>query len=200
MESLVSDRITGIAITPEIDAGLRQGSHLTVTVDGKTYEYRFPHAAEAMDEAARCAGTLPQTWTNAPKPIPGVPGWVIFEDMIVTNKCSVRRNGPQLNTTLTLAGDGQLIIVAGWPEWARWSEVIKVKLDLDDKPADELTGGVFQNVVLFPLKDAPDMPARLRAAKTLTWHLPWGDFKGEIDGLAAAETALRACAATNAKR
>lgn len=200
MESLGSDRIYGIAITPDIGMGLRSGSHLTVALDGKRFEYRYAHADRAMDEAAHCAGTktLPEVWNDAPKPIASAPGWGILEGIGGTNQCTVRRNSPEVNTSLVLTKQGRLVLIAGRPDWAKWGNEIKATLKIDaDAPIAVAAAGV-QNLVLLPLTD-DTVVKRLQTAKMLRWHLPWGDFTAEVEGLGAAETVLRACDAKNAK-
>jgi hypothetical protein len=105
----------------------------------------------------------------------------------------VRRNSPEVNTSLILSNEDKLVLIAGRPEWARWGGEIKAALEIDGGPATELSGGVFQNIVLFALKDQPALEQKLLSAKTLTWHLPWGTVHGEIEGFGVAVAALRQC-------
>lgn len=200
MESLGSDHIYGIAITPDIAAGLRGGSHLTVGMDGKRYEFAYAHADMAMDEAARCAGTktLSEVWAEAPRPIPEAPGWGLIEAIGGTNQCSVRRNSPQVNTSLVLTKDGKLVLIAGRPDWAKWGDHIEATLAIDGDPPVPVAAAGVQNLVLLPLTDAA-VTEKVRAAKSLVWHLPWGDFTAEVGGLGAAEKVLRACDAKGAE-
>lgn len=200
-EGMASDHIYGFGITPAIAMGLRIGKMLSVTVDGKDYVYHFDHGDAAMDEAARCAGTktLPEVWSEIPKPIPGVPGWLVLESVGGTDKCSVRRNSPEVNTSLILSDKGRVILIAGRPDWAKWGGAITATLAIDDGPAIPVDSFGFQNLVMVPLDDDA-VVKKLESAKALRWHLPWGDFRAEVDGLGAAETALRACDAKNAKR
>ena len=200
MEGLGSDHIYGIAITPDIGMALRAGSRLTATIDGKTYVYQFHDAATAMDEAAHCAGTktLPEVWNDAPKPIPGVPNWMIVEDLAGTDQCSVRRNSPEVNTSLLLTREGRLVVIAGRPDWAKWGDKLEASLAIDDGPSFAVAAFGLQNLVLLPLTDDA-VVKQVQGAKRLHWHLPWGNFTAEVEGLGAAEAALRACDARKSK-
>jgi hypothetical protein len=200
MEGLGSDHIYGIAITPDIAMGLRTGTALRVALGNKTYSFAYAHADQAMDEAAHCAGTktLPETWAEAPKPIPTAPGWGLIESIGGTAQCSVRRNSPQVNTSLVLTKEGKLLLIAGRPDWAKWGDQIAATLKIDgDAPIPVAAAGV-QNLVLLPLTDV-GVTKKVEGARTLGWHLPWGDFTAEVEGLGTAEVALRECDARHEK-
>lgn len=199
MEAMGSNHIYGFGITPEIGMALRLGHRLTATVEGKSYVFRFTRADMAMDAAAHCAGTktLPEIWSDAPKPVPGVPGWMILENLAGTGQCSVRRNSPEVNTSLALTGQGRLLLIAGRPDWARWSDKIAATLAVDDAPPVAVEALGFQNLVMLPVADDA-LLHKVEAAKILTWQLPWGTFHAEVDGLGAAEAAMRACTAKSA--
>jgi hypothetical protein len=199
LEGMGSDHIYGFAITPETGMALRRGRQLTASVGGKSYVFRFEHADVAMDEAARCAGTktLPEVWAEAPKPVPGVPGWMILENLAGTGQCSVRRNSDQVNTSLALTAQGRLLLIAGRPDWAKWGDKIAATLVIDAAAPVPVEALGVQNLVMLPVIDEA-LLKQLHAAKTLTWHLPWGDFRAEVEGLGAAESALRACSAKSA--
>lgn len=201
VDALVSDHIYGIAVTPPIGMPLRGAAKLEAVIAGQTYRFDVRHADQAMDAVAACAhiSTLPELWSEAPKPIAAAPGWLLTEHVPGTNRCSVRRNSPEVNTSLILSNDDKLVLIAGRPEWARWGGEIKASLEVDDGPAVELSGGVFQNITMFALKDQPALEQKLLGAKTLTWHLPWGTFHGEIEGFGAAVAALRQCYAGRPK-
>jgi hypothetical protein len=201
VDALVSDNIYGIAVTPPIGLPLRDAVKLEVVIAGTTYRFDVRHADQAMDAVAVCAHIpkLPELWSEVPKPVAGAPGWLLVEHVPGTNRCSVRRNSSEVNTTLILSNEDKLVLIAGRPEWARWGGEIKASLEVDDGPAVELSGGVFQNIAMFALKDKPALEQKLLGAKTLTWHLPWGTVHGVIDGFGVAVGALRQCNAGRPK-
>jgi hypothetical protein len=201
VDALVSDHIYGIAVTPTIGIPLRGAAKLEAVIAGQAYRFDVRHADQAMDAVAACAHIpkLPDLWNEAPKPLAGAPGWSLVEHVPGTNRCSVRRNSPEVNTSLILSNEDKLVLIAGRPDWARWGGEIKAALEVDDGPAVELSGGVFQNIVLFALKDEPALEQKLPGAKALTWHLPWGTFHGAIEGFGVAVAALRQCEAGKAK-
>ncbi len=201
VDALVSDHIYGIAVTPQVGMPLRSAAKLEAVIAGTTYRFDVRHADQAMDAVAACAHIpkLPELWNEALKPIAGAPDWFLVEHVPGTDRCSVRRSSPEVNTSLILSNEDRLVLIAGRPDWARWGGEIKATLELDGGPAVELSGGVFQNIVLFALKDAPALEQKLLGAKTLTWHLPWGIFHGEIEGFSVAVAALRQCEASRAK-
>lgn len=196
VEALGSDRVYGITIIRPISESLRTATQVELQVAQKRYPFELKNTGAAMDEVARCAGVKPfaEQWSNPPRPIPDAPGWQLIDGLAGTDACTARRESTELNTSLVIAKDGTLVLVAGRADWAKWGGEVKGSLRIDDAPAQEFVAFGLQSIVMWPVKDDV-VVASLRRAKFLLWHLPWGDFRGEVTGLGAAADALKTCKA-----
>lgn len=82
--------------------------------------------------------------------------------------------------------------MAGRPDWKFDPEKVSARLSIDGAASMTLEGNALLNLVLFPVKDGA-LRDSLRAARTLDWRLPWGDYHAEVAGLGAALDAVRRC-------
>jgi hypothetical protein len=185
----------GIPITPPLAAALRRAAHMVAIYAGKTYEFALDGAGPAIDGVLHCVGQPPydQMTAHHDVPVAGADRWVLEDKLPGADRCSVRANGADIDTMLMLNRSGKLILVAGHADWARPLTSIEADLQIDQDPVLKLQANTFTNLVLAPLSD--EQTARLRSAHTLSWHLPWGDYRSEVSGLGLALDALAACQA-----
>lgn len=194
MNALGDGGVYAVALVPALGMALRSASVLTVTIGNATYQFSVARADAAMDAASSCAGepSYPESFAHPPQPIAGAGDWKLVDDPRNGNRCSLRRNGPEIDTMLTRNRDGQFILIGGRGDWANPTGHTKITLQLGDASPQELEASIFDNLVLVAIKD-PAMSDRLVHATSLGWHMPWGDFHADLTGLGVATEALRVC-------
>jgi hypothetical protein len=133
---------------------------------------------------------------QVPRPIPNGGGWLLLDSLPGVQKrvCSARINGPEADTMLLLNNGRVPLLAAGHADWSGHLGPADVQLSIDDDPPRALKMQMFNNLVLVLLSD-DRLIERLRRAKTLTWALPFGHFRAEVDGLGVALDAVGACGA-----
>lgn len=72
------------------------------------------------------------------------------------------------------------------------SEPLTAGLSIDGAEAVEVEALTVGPLVLVLMADA-GLEARVKAARTLDWTLPWGAFHAEVEGLGAAYDAIEVC-------
>lgn len=194
----VHGRTYGIALTQQLYRALREGARLDVSSSGQTaYGFALDGIAQAIDGVLSCTGqgSYAAVLSHAPQPIPGI-DWMISDPMAGTNECAVRRNGRDVDTTISLNASGAVILTAGRPDWAMPPTSVQATLAIGDAQPVAVQAIVFTNVVIVNLdKNDPALPAALARAKSLKWSFSWGQFEADIAGVDKALDALRACQA-----
>ena len=191
--------VYGIALVPELANALRSGSTLTATIDGQKYTFDIRHAGTGMDAASRCAGmrTYVESFAHPPASIDSAGEWKIIDDLPGSDRCTVRKNGDQVDTILARNKDGALLLIAGRADWAFPAASEKVSLQFDDQPVQEMDASVFNNLIIVLLKDASAEQMLLHSTH-LRWRSPQGEFVADLNGVGHAIDALRACDAKKA--
>jgi hypothetical protein len=194
LNSLAEANVYSVAITHDLGVAFRSASLLTAIVGGNTYNFHFAHADEAMDATSKCAGELSfaEYYAHPPADIPGADGWKVVDNIQGTKKCSIRKNSEQVDTTIIHRGDGGILLVAGRVDWAFPSSQKKITIQIDDGAPLDADGWVFDDLVFVPIAD-PKTQDQLKQAKRVLWHLPWGDFLADVDGMSVALDALESC-------
>ncbi len=106
--------------------------------------------------------------------------------------CRAIRHGDGVNTRLMRNRQGQMVLIASWHTWDHTGYPISGTLSVDDAPPVEVTGhGIGPLFMALIAEEA--LSARVRAAHTLRWHLPWGEFTADVEGLGAAFDAIDVC-------
>jgi hypothetical protein len=105
--------------------------------------------------------------------------------------CRAVLQGDNIDTQLLRSGEGGLVLIAGFPGQFLPIGDTKLTLAIDDGAAADMTGQAIGGIVLVPLDAA--QAARVKAAQTLKWHFPWGDFTAAVTGLGAAFDAIAVC-------
>jgi hypothetical protein len=105
--------------------------------------------------------------------------------------CGAAKLGEQVNTRLLRNRDGEMILIAARREWDH-SDPFTAGLSIDGAEAMEVEALTVGPLVLVQVKDAA-LEARVKAARTLDWTLPWGAFHAEVEGLGAAYDAIEVC-------
>jgi hypothetical protein len=194
LNSLAKADVFSIPISRDLGVAFRSASLLTAAVGGKIYNFRFAHADAAMDAASKCAGepSFVEFYSHPPAEIPNADGWRIVDNIQGSKRCSIRKNSEQVDTSIIYRGNGGILLVAGRADWALRSQQVKVAIQIDGSPPLDFDGSTFDNLVLVPVVD-PKIQNQLEQAKQLLWHLPWGDFQADVDGLPVALKALEDC-------
>lgn len=117
--------------------------------------------------------------------------WTHIENVPGGNACAARLTGTEVDTMLMLNQNGELLLVAGKVDW-RASGSQEIALRIDEWNIDHLTASAFNNLVLLPISDDAVLK-RLRAAKDLYWHLPFGNYHATVAGLGAALDWVHTC-------
>ena len=123
-------------------------------------------------------------------PIPAAPGWTLVDS--IPHGCWAERNGKDIDTKLMVTNDGGMLVLAGRADWHRSENTVTVGLAIDGGPVESIDANMLPNLVLIGSGDGPHTD-RLRAAHTLAWHFPWGDYSAQVDGLGAAFDAAAQC-------
>jgi hypothetical protein len=106
--------------------------------------------------------------------------------------CRAVLRGDTIDTQLMRSGEGGLVLVAGFPGQLLPVGDTKLTLAIDGGAASDMTGQAIGGIVLVVPLDAAQA-AQIKAAQTLKWHFPWGDFTAAVTGLGAAFDAIAVC-------
>lgn len=117
--------------------------------------------------------------------------WTHIGNVPGANACAAQLTGDEVDTTLMLNRNGQLILVAGRSNW-RAAGPEEVSLRIDDFELDHLQANAFNNLVLLLISDEA-VVKRLMAAKELYWILPSGRYHAAVTGLGDALDWVRRC-------
>lgn len=126
-----------------------------------------------------------------PTPIMGASDWLLFNDMPPANTCAIRHNDFEIDTTIFINKNGQLVLSGGKPDWQLGATNSQTTLIVDNNPPLSVKTGFFQNVVIAPM-DAK-AAQQLSRATWLTWKLPGGTYRTSVAGISKAIAALRRC-------
>ena len=129
-------------------------------------------------------------------PIPGAGNWMFTSQLpgIAEPVCSARTEGPEANSVLILNNVRVPILMAARPDWSGLAGEAEIALSIDGAPPTRITASMAMNLVIVMLSDEA-LLGRLRAARTLDWALPFGDFRAHVEGLGVALDAVIACTA-----
>jgi hypothetical protein len=146
------------------------------------------------DESASISALL-DTLTINPRPDPAIAGvvggWLLRSSSPGSPPCRAVKLGITVDTQLLRSRDGKLVLIAGHGDWDHNGGPVRASIAIDGAAAVAVTGyGV--GPTFFVAVPEPQM-ALLRSAHTVLWHLPWGDFTADVDGLGAAFDAIGVC-------
>lgn len=109
------------------------------------------------------------------------------------DSCAARRAGTKVDTLMMLNRDGQLILIAGHPNWnLKYSGPREVSLLIGNQKVKHLKGYPFRSLFMVLIKNNATV-TRLEHAKRLTWNLPFGTYHANIAGLGKALSWIREC-------
>ena len=106
--------------------------------------------------------------------------------------CGAMKRGDTVDTQLLRNRAGKLILIAGHPGWNHAGDPIPVILSIDGGQPVTLSGFPLGNVIPVLVEDVR-LGARIKAAHTIDWGLPWGHFTADVDGLGQAFDKLAIC-------
>jgi hypothetical protein len=105
--------------------------------------------------------------------------------------CGAAKLGVEVNTRLLRNRGGKMVLIAARGDWDH-SEPVTAGLSVDGAEAVEVEALTVGPLVLVLVADAV-LEARVKAARTLDWTLPWGAFHAEVEGLGAAYDKVEVC-------
>lgn len=107
--------------------------------------------------------------------------------------CAARHAGNKVDTLMMLNRDGQLLLFAGHPDWKLgYSGPKKASLRIDGGKAEHLKGNPLGSLFMVLIKSDTTV-ARLKHAKSLTWHLPSGTYHADVAEFGQALSWVRKC-------
>jgi hypothetical protein len=118
--------------------------------------------------------------------------WTFAETLPGGNACAAKLPGDEVDTLLMLNKSGELLLIAGRPEWRGRGESQEIELQIDRFEIKHLVASSFDNLVLLVVKDESVLK-RLKNAKDLYWRLPSGTYHAAVQGLATALSWLHTC-------
>lgn len=119
------------------------------------------------------------------------PGWVLRSPTPDAPPCRAVRLGATVDTQLLRSRDGHLVLSAGHGDWEHSGGALQASFSFDDGGPMTVTGYPVGPIFLVSVTD--DQLVQLRNAHLLHWHLPWGDFTADVQGLGAAFDAIGVC-------
>lgn len=105
--------------------------------------------------------------------------------------CTALKTGPQVNTRLMRNGSDKMLLIAARGNWD-FTDPVAAELSIDGAEPVFVFGLTVGPLVMVLIEDKA-MEARLRAARTLDWRFPWGDFHAEVAGLGEAYDKVEIC-------
>jgi len=129
-----------------------------------------------------------------PRPIPDAGTWMFVSELpgITEPVCTARTEGPEANTILLLNNTRVPILMTARPDWSGLEGQAEIGLSIDGAPPTRVTASMAMNLVIVSLSDET-LLGRLRAARTIEWALPFGDFRANVEGLGIALDAVISC-------
>jgi hypothetical protein len=120
-------------------------------------------------------------------------GWTLSASgMQPPNKnCTAAKLGPEVNTRLMRNERNQMILITARGNWNS-NDPAAVTLSIDGVET-EFVMGMRVGPLMMVVIDKPAMEARLKAARTLDWNTPWGDFHADVAGLGEAYDKVEIC-------
>jgi hypothetical protein len=119
-------------------------------------------------------------------------GWDVSRGLPGSDVCVASRTGGEVDAMLMLNRRGQLLLVVGRQDWHKPTGIQDVGLQVDGFAIAHVNATVFDNLVFVLIEDDA-LVKRLRAAKTVTWYLPWGQYQASVAGLTEAWDWVRGC-------
>jgi hypothetical protein len=182
---------------------LMASSNISVGVTGHVHNFSLKNVKAALDAVARCAGqpALSGESDEPPLPIAGAGNWKLEVTLpgAPGRACAARIAGDQVDTTIILNRDNDLLLIGGHGDWATWGGPVSLQLSIDGEPPIPIAAKTAINLIMTLVKD-PVIVQRLRSARTLDWTIPTGHVRGDVAGLGLALDAIKACKAKAGER
>lgn len=106
--------------------------------------------------------------------------------------CRAYRHSDAVNTRLMRNREGKMVLIASWPTWNHSQYPLSATLSVDGASPVDVTGyGV--GPLFMVLIESEALHSRLISAHRLDWHLPWGDFAADVEGIGQAFDMLDVC-------
>lgn len=158
---------------------------------------RLVPAARTAGFAALAALAASPGTAEPPRPIPGAGTWMYVSELpgMAEPVCTARTEGPEANTILLLNNMRVPILMIARPDWRDLAGSADVGMSIDGAPALRTAAHMVGNLVIVMLADEA-LLRRARAARTIDWAMPFGDFRANVEGLGVALDAVIACSET----
>lgn len=121
-------------------------------------------------------------------------GWVLRSSAQGLNPCRAVKFGNTVDTQLLRGRDGSIVLVAGHSDWPLVASQlpVKVSISIDGGTPTGLDGYQIGRS-LFVKIDTAELQKVVKGARTLHWHVPWGEFDANVEGLGPTFEALVVC-------
>jgi len=195
MDAMVSGSSLGISVTPDISKYIEGASFITAVVGNSAFTFPVANVGTAMDATLRCAGMESRAGllSHAPQPIANAGGWTLSDHVPpATNMCVVRLNGDQIDTSVSIGENRNVMLVGGKPNWVTPPGMIDITLQFDELPSRATKAGAINNIMIVTFSDPTDIQ-QLRKAHTIRWTYHGVTLEALVDGLDKAFDALQDC-------
>ena len=174
---------------------LRTTKTVTLTVEGKTYAFPADRMAEVMDAAANCAGapTMASIRESRAEIVKVMHGrWIVQPEPKPNKVCHGTRIGLEVDSFATLREDGRFEFGVAEPSWRlEPGKVLPATIDIDQDPPRAVQVLTSRQTASIPADG--DLQKRLETAQVIIWHLPWGTFRNEVNGVPELRKQLTDC-------
>jgi len=117
-------------------------------------------------------------------------GWQLLP--VNSGGCMARLEGRPANINVGNASEGRVLVAISRGDWNITQARPPVTLAFDGQAPVQLTGVGQGPAVMVVLSD-PDQIARLRAARSLDWTLPQGQYRIQVEGISGALDKAATC-------
>lgn len=177
---------------------LRTTQTVTLTVEGKSFAFPADRMTEVMDAAAQCAGapTVAQIREAKTKIVNAVgASWIIRPDGNANGVCHGTRMGIEVDSFVTERADGRFEFGVAEMSWhLEPGKVVAATIEIDQDPLRSVQVATSRQTANI-IADA-DLQKRLETAEVVVWHLPWGTFRSEVNGVPELRQKLADCLKT----
>ncbi len=186
----LSDSVLVVQADPALLAAVADARVLTVTVEGKDYDFAAAGLGQATQAAARCAEAPPMRQ----RPIAAAPGWVLTDRVPGAPPGCAAELPSAAGDVLVMGARGDHGLLLGVMVKGMNAPRVRgtIQLAVDGSAPMSVSGMGHGSMMTTPLDD-PALAARVRGARVLDWTLPDRAVHLETPGIAVAWDAVTAC-------
>jgi hypothetical protein len=106
--------------------------------------------------------------------------------------CRAMKEGDAIDTQVARGKDGDMLLVAGRPDWDHVNNALHLTISVDDGPPISLKGFSIGPTAFVVIDDGA-LLRQLKTAHRVSWTFPWGHFTAVVDGLGQAFDSIQYC-------